>query len=188
MNYSVVYRYIDTTINKVVYVGIITSKDRKRCLEDRLKEHRVKDRWATGSYSIDYFIVNSRTDAEAFESHFIAYYETYKVYNKAKKDWGVSDFLPVNVEWKHYITYDEKFEQNIKRKFSESPKAPIKSQSLITEKGSLAMEKRYSIFWSADGNWHVYIPDKTSKSGRRRLKSRSKEKLEKRLDELYTTV
>lgn len=58
-------------------------------------------------FRVDYIEVNNRTDAEFLESHFIAYYKTFKYFNIAKKNWGESDVYPKGkYKWKVYIIYD----------------------------------------------------------------------------------
>jgi hypothetical protein len=93
-----VYRYIDTDDRIVKYVGIVHKAD----LSSRLTAHLYNDDWCrSGNWDIEYFECQNRSEAEAFESHLIAVYETWKYYNKAKANWGINRFLP-NVEnwWK----------------------------------------------------------------------------------------
>jgi len=93
-----VYRYIDTDDRIVKYIGIVYKED----LDRRLNAHLCCDDWCkSGNWDIEYFECQNRSEAEAFESHLIAVYETWKYYNKAKANWGVNRFLP-NVEnwWK----------------------------------------------------------------------------------------
>ena len=94
MSKPCVYRYIDTTDNVVKYVGIV----HKSKLEKRLLTHANNDKWALNEcWKVEYFECENRSEAEAFESHLIALYETHKYYNKAKANWGVNKYLP-NVE------------------------------------------------------------------------------------------
>lgn len=93
-----VYRYIDTDDRIVKYIGIV----HKANLESRLTAHLYHDDWCkNGNWDVEYFECQNRSEAEAFESHLIAVYETWKYYNKSKANWGVNRFLP-NVEtwWK----------------------------------------------------------------------------------------
>lgn len=93
-----VYRYIDTDDRVVKYVGIVHKSD----LDSRLTAHLYRDNWCKeGNWDIEYFECQNRSEAEAFESHLIAVYETWKYYNKSKANWGANRFLP-NVEtwWK----------------------------------------------------------------------------------------
>lgn len=91
----------------MVYIGII--KPRKQngdILRERIIEHFRRETWSFGNYKVDYFIVNSRTDAEFFEAHLIALYKTYKYYNIAKSDWGISEYLPNEINWIEYMQYN----------------------------------------------------------------------------------
>lgn len=170
----VVYRYIDLNDMQVKYIGIVTGKT--RCLEGRLREHRTKDEWTTGIYTVEYFLVNSKTDAEAFESHLIALYQTHRFYNKAKKDWGLSDYLPKNPTWKHYITYNGKFVQSSDRVGMETADCRI-----------VDMHKRYAIWFGKDRRWGTTVPDTTKKSGRRIIRKTSKDDLIRYLEDFYIT-
>lgn len=110
INLAYVYRYIDLLDGIIKYIGIVWSED--RTLQQRIYEHLTKDIWCKGkNWKIEYFVVNNRTEAENFESHFIALYETYKYYNDAKSDWGVSSYLPKEINWIEYkqlnLTNDE---------------------------------------------------------------------------------
>lgn len=96
MSKSCVYRYVDTTDNVVKYVGIV----HKSKLEKRLLAHANNDKWAlNGCWRVEYFECENRSEAEAFESHLIALYETHKYYNKAKTNWGLNRFLPDVEKW-----------------------------------------------------------------------------------------
>ena len=107
-----VYRYIDNLDGIIKYIGIVWSKD--RTLTQRVYEHQRNDDWCkSGSFTIEYIEenINSRTDAEYFESHYISLYGTDKYYNDKKSGWGVSSFLPDREsEWKKY---DSSFKENI---------------------------------------------------------------------------
>lgn len=96
MSKPCVYRYIDTTDNVVKYVGIV----HKSKLEKRLLAHANNDKWAlNGCWKVEYFECENRSEAEAFESHLIALYKTYKYYNKAKANWGINKYLPDVEKW-----------------------------------------------------------------------------------------
>ena len=96
MSKPCVYRYIDTTDNVVKYVGIV----HKSKLEKRLLAHANNDEWALdGCWKVEYFECENRSEAEAFESHLIALYETHKYYNKAKANWGINKYLPDVESW-----------------------------------------------------------------------------------------
>lgn len=102
---SCVYRYIDIKDNKIKYVGIVWSS--KRTLKQRINEHK-KDKWykiSEWKIQILEYPINSRTDAEYIEAHFVSLYQTDKYYNVSKSGWGISSFIP-NMEdkWKDYDT------------------------------------------------------------------------------------
>lgn len=95
-NKPCVYRYIDAESGITKYVGIVYKSD----LEKRLMAHASKDLWALdGCWKVEYFECENRSEAEAFESHLIALYETHKYYNKAKTNWGLNRFLPDVEKW-----------------------------------------------------------------------------------------
>lgn len=89
-----VYRYRDKEDGIIKYVGIVYGKT--RTLEARLREHLHNDDWCNKNFSIEYINVDidNRSEAEAFESHYISLYETYKYFNKAKQHWGINKYLP----------------------------------------------------------------------------------------------
>lgn len=95
-NYCV-YRYIDLIDNKIKYVGIVHKGD----INGRMTVHK-QDKWVNdGVWKVQYFECENRSEVEAFESHLIALYQTYKYYNKAKKNWGLNKYLPdVEDRWK----------------------------------------------------------------------------------------
>lgn len=99
-----VYRYIDKSDGIIKYVGIVWSENRS--LKQRIKEHSINDFWCKKSeWYIEYIEenINSRTDAEYFEAHYISLYETDKYYNKSKSGWGISSYLPNREnEWEKY--------------------------------------------------------------------------------------
>lgn len=97
---DIVYRYVDNKDNIVKYVGITG-----RTLQQRVDEHRKLDSWVdtTQSWRIEYFLVNNKSESEAWESHLIALYKTYNWFNKAKKDWGIiKHFENLHIDWKIY--------------------------------------------------------------------------------------
>lgn len=105
MGLAWVYRYTDNTDGVIKYVGIVWSENRS--LGQRIYEHQNNDSWCiNGDFKIEYIEenINSRTDAEFFESHYISLYRTDRYYNKAKSGWGVSSYLPNREnEWTEYI-------------------------------------------------------------------------------------
>ena len=75
-----VYRYTDLEDLLIKYVGIVYGET--RTLQQRLNEHKNNDAWCKNkNWRIEYFYVNTRTDAECLEAHFIALYKTYNYYN-----------------------------------------------------------------------------------------------------------
>lgn len=100
-----VYRYIDNSDGIIKYVGIVYGKG--RTLQQRIYEHKIKDDWCRNrDFTIEYITenINTRTDAEFFESHYISLYGTDKYFNTHKSGWGISSYLP-NRE-NDWIKYD----------------------------------------------------------------------------------
>lgn len=96
-----VYKYIDLEDNITKYIGIIWSDNRS--LAQRIEEHRREDEWCKNkTWRIEYFYVNTRTDAECLEAHYIEFYKTYNYYNTSKSNWGICSFLPVGIQWNLY--------------------------------------------------------------------------------------
>lgn len=91
-----VYRYIDTSDNKIKYVGIVY----KRNLAKRLQDHMYQDDWCRKSnWIIEYFECENKSEAEAFESHLISLYGSNNYFNKSKSNWGINRFLPDVESW-----------------------------------------------------------------------------------------
>jgi len=114
---AVVYRYTDLSDNIIKYVGIVWSGN--RTLKQRVKEHRERDEWCkNGKWKIEYLStdVQSRTDAELLEAHYISKFATYDWYNINKKDWGESTLLD-NHEEEEWILYssDEETKSDMNR-------------------------------------------------------------------------
>lgn len=86
-----VYKFTDLSDGIVKNIGIVYKEG--RTLYQRVYEHFRDDEWCKGSFRIEYITVNSRTDASAYESHYIALYQTYKYSNKDKSNWGLSECL-----------------------------------------------------------------------------------------------
>ena len=107
-----IYRYTDLEDNIIKYVGIVWSDN--RTLLQRIREHNLNDEWCKNKkWKIEFLTenINTRTDAEYFESHYISLFGTYKYYNKSKAGWGVSSFLPnKEKDWKVYT--DKLFNDN----------------------------------------------------------------------------
>lgn len=99
-----VYRYRDNINGIIKYVGIVWSEN--RTLTQRIYEHQQNDKWCkNGSFTIEYIEenINTRTDAEYFEAHYISLYETDKYFNEKKSGWGTSSFLPNREDdWEKY--------------------------------------------------------------------------------------
>ena len=104
INMAYVYRYKDMWTNEVHYVGIVWSKT--RTLTTRISEHYKNDKWCRdGCYIVETLNVpvNTRTDAEYYEAHYIALYGTGKFYNKSKVNMGISNLIPNNEDkWEYY--------------------------------------------------------------------------------------
>lgn len=93
-----IYKYVNKDTKETEYVGIVKKDDG---LTKRLIQHK-RDAWFYPlTYEIYYTYVETQTDAEALEAHFIALYESYKYHNKAKSGWGQLSFAPT-VKWKLY--------------------------------------------------------------------------------------
>ena len=80
-----VYEYVDKKDNVPKYVGIVC----KQSLATRHLQHTRDDWYQSSEFYIRYFIVDSKSEAEAFESHFIEKHKTYNFYNVAKTNWGI---------------------------------------------------------------------------------------------------
>lgn len=95
-----VYRYVDIDDCITKYIGIV----RGGSISARHSNHISQDNWCTARMQLKYIILSSISEAEAFESHFIAYYQTYNFFNKDKSDWGINSFLPYfeECEWLIY--------------------------------------------------------------------------------------
>lgn len=104
MKMAFVYRYIDNSDGIIKYIGIVWSEN--RTLQQRIYEHEKNDNWCkNGDFTIEYIEenINSRTDAEFFEAHYISLYGTDKYFNISKGGWGISSFLPNREnDWKKY--------------------------------------------------------------------------------------
>lgn len=96
-----VYRYIDKKTGEIKYIGIVYCGSFKK----RIQRHAAKDVWANDSeWKIQYFQVETRSEAEAIESHLIAVHKTYLFYNTAKCNWGINSYLPdFEEKWIDYI-------------------------------------------------------------------------------------
>lgn len=131
---SCVYRYIDVEDNVIKYVGIVWSSNSS--LEKRVKQHLTDYWYPKHVWKIEYldYPIESRTDAEYIESHFIALYQTNKYYNRSKAGWGVSSFIPdVEKQWKQFIS-----RKSIVEKQKERIAELEKQVSILSEKLTIA--------------------------------------------------
>lgn len=130
-----VYRFKDNEDNIFKYIGIVWGKT--RTLAQRINEHLKYDDWCQGKeWTIEYIEenINTRTDAEYFEAHFVSLYGTDKYYNKAKAGWGVSYFLPDREnDWKKYDT-NIKEKEIMRENISEIDKATELTNELFSLK------------------------------------------------------
>ena len=170
------YKYIDMNDNITKYVGIVSEKNRE--LKDRIIEHYKKDVWSHGYFRVEYIELQSKTDAEYLESHFISVYRTDKYFNKAKKEWGKSALLENRkFIWKLYIVYNNDITvANIKNLVEKTQKLKYMGNKL---------DKKPSIWQGKNGFWYVYVPDATKKRKMRLVKRKSKESLEKYIRDFY---
>ena len=89
---SIVYRYINKETKQIEYIGIVYSD--KKILLDRMVEHSKEEKFQDKEWKIQYFECENRSVAEAWESHLIEKYETYKYLNVCKKGWGLNPYIP----------------------------------------------------------------------------------------------
>lgn len=100
---ALVYRYVDLLDDIIKYIGIVWGEN--STLENRIRQHSKEDKFKGKNWKIEVLNVqvNSRTDAECYESHYIALYRTYNYLNVAKKKFGLCSFLPDREnEWVEY--------------------------------------------------------------------------------------
>lgn len=111
---GIIYRYTDLQDGIIKYVGIVWAGN--RTLEQRDKEHRKNDDWCkNGIWKVEFLQreINSRTDAEYLEAHYIAKFGTDNYYNKTKAGWGMSSIVDdIYEEWELY-SLDETPNSNI---------------------------------------------------------------------------
>ena len=94
------YKMVDISDDIVKYIGIVY-KDGKS-VKQRIIEHLHYDDWCKERKWRVYWIeLNSRTDCEFLESHFISYYKTYNYFNTGKCTWGETS-LPIDT----YFTWN----------------------------------------------------------------------------------
>lgn len=145
-----VYKYIDKKDGIVKYVGIVYCEGRS--LAQRIKEHTMDSWYETSEWNIYYLEsgINTRTDAEYLEAHYIALYNTGKYFNKAKSGWGISNFVPDReTEWRLYIDPNDRDDSN---KVPEEERFLSMWQSSETQK---RMSELYNTYLIKNGrsNW-----------------------------------
>lgn len=141
-----VYRYTDLADGIIKYVGVVWGKT--RTLEQRLKEHERDDTWCnTRRWKIEYIEedIETRAEAEAFETHFIELYGTDKYFNVSKGGWGLNKFLPDYTDkWKEYnckSIYDIEYEKINKKKQNIIDKIETAKQEVNELEYNLSCEK-----------------------------------------------
>jgi hypothetical protein len=105
-----IYRYTDIEDGIIKYVGIVWSEN--RTLLQRVKEHQTYDDWCNGKqWRIEYMNIDNKTDCEGLEAHFISLYNTSRLYNKSKTNWGISNvYSMINWEWRELNYHPENIE------------------------------------------------------------------------------
>lgn len=99
-----VYRYIDIFDNIIKYIGKVTEQE----LCQRIRQHSYEEKFQNSDWRIEYIVCKTRTQADAYESHFIAKYKTYRFLNVAKANWGIMPELEgVHFKWISY--YDVQY-------------------------------------------------------------------------------
>lgn len=93
-----IYKYVNKDTNEVEYVGIIKADSN---FPNRFTQHKSDGWYKPDKYKIYYKQLESQTDAEALEGHFIALYGSDKYHNKAKSKWGECSFAP-DIEWDEF--------------------------------------------------------------------------------------
>ena len=108
---SIVYRYINKETKQIEYIGIVYSD--KKTLLNRVIEHSKEEKFQDKEWKIQYFECENRSVAEAWESHLIEKYETYKYLNVCKKGWGLNPYIPNDEDlWQDFT---EEAEKHIKK-------------------------------------------------------------------------
>lgn len=104
---SIVYRYINKQTRQIEYIGIVYSD--KKTLEKRVVEHSKEEKFQGKDWKIQYFECENRSVVEAWESHLIEKYETYKHLNICKKGWGSNPYIPNDESlWQDYTEEAQK--------------------------------------------------------------------------------
>lgn len=97
-----VYRYKDIFDDRYKYIGIVKG-DTHAKLKRRIEQHRREEWFKRSEYYVDYMETKTICDAEAIEGSLIGKYETYKFYNKAKRNWGESSLFTISDDvWNEY--------------------------------------------------------------------------------------
>lgn len=84
-----IYKYIDIDDGIVKYIGVVT----KGTISSRHYNHKSQDIWCSDRMQLQYVELSTKSEAYAYESHFISFYKTYKYYNKDKSDWGLNNYI-----------------------------------------------------------------------------------------------
>lgn len=140
-----VYRYTDLSDGIIKYVGIVWSEN--RTLDQRINEHK-KDEWYSGkNWKIEFICedIESRTDAEYFESHYISLFKTDSWFNRSKCGWGISKYLPKRNDWCLYDT--EKADLRVK--CSKLERENIRLQEEL-RKYKFANRNQYKYSWEKE--------------------------------------
>lgn len=104
---SIVYKYTNKQTKQIEYIGIVYSD--KKTLGERVVEHSKEEKFQDKNWKIQYFECENRSVAEAWESHLIEKYETYKYLNICKKGWGLNPYIPDDENlWQDYTEEAEK--------------------------------------------------------------------------------
>lgn len=114
-----VYRYTDTNDGIIKYVGIVWSEN--RTLRQRIREHSIYDDWCQDKqWKIEYLFedINTRTDAEYMEAHYISLYQTDQYYNIKKAGWGISSFIPHRDNWQLFDSKKDSVLEKIENELS----------------------------------------------------------------------
>ncbi len=118
-----VYKYVNRQTKDVEYVGIVKKESN---FPNRFLQHKNDSWYEFGKYDIYFAEVESGTDAEALEGHFIKLYGSDRFHNiKKTKDWGICSFAP-EVKW---VLYDPSmyYTQEQIGAFSNTARSQLKS-------------------------------------------------------------
>lgn len=147
-----VYRYIDRENNEVKYIGIIALESN---FPRRFKQHEGDEWYKNGNWLIEYIKVDSRTDAEALEGHFIWFYKTGRYFNKAKVNWGPCSFTPnpYEYEWIEYVGCVTRKKEYKKRVRKHGKEKYDTTRRLLFGKGKAEVARATGITVRTQQNW-----------------------------------